>query len=94
MYYGATNASSRCPAGNILLWRNGLGQGWVGGACMRRAFLSKRVGDFAASVGFRRSRGYISSASRRAPTSTENLPTLFESRGGNRNACRGHHRAR
>ncbi len=36
---------------------------------MRHAFLSKRGGDFAASVGFRRSRGYGSSASRRAPCS-------------------------
>jgi len=23
MYYGATKASSQCPPGNILLWRNG-----------------------------------------------------------------------
>jgi len=60
---------------------------------MRHAFLSKKAGDFAASVGFRRLRGYISSAARRASASAANLPTLFESRGGNRNACRGRHRA-
>jgi hypothetical protein len=47
---------------------------------MRHAFLSKRAGDSAASVGFRRLRGYISSASCRAPASASNLPTLFEFR--------------
>jgi len=36
---------------------------------MRRAFLSKRAGDFAVPAGFRRLRGYISSAARRAPAS-------------------------
>ena len=61
---------------------------------MRRAFLSKRAGDFAISAGFRRLRGYISSAARRAPASAANLPTLFEARrNGHRNARRRRHRA-
>ena len=55
------------------------GQSCVGGQ-MRRAFLSKRTGDFAVSAGFQPSRGYISCASRRAPTSMVNLPALFEFR--------------
>ena len=49
---------------------------------MRHAFLSKRAGDFTASAGFRRLRGYISGASRRAAKSAANLPTLSESLAG------------
>ncbi|MBU1735991.1 MAG: hypothetical protein KKC28_01455 [Verrucomicrobia bacterium] len=50
------------------------------GEVMRRAFRSIFSGDFGASAGFPRLRGYISSAVRGAPPSAPNLPKKIESR--------------
>ena len=49
------------------------------GEAMRRAFRSIFSGDFGASAGFPRWRGYISSAARGAPPSVPNLPEKIES---------------